>query len=432
MNSDATQTTQRMLVDGIEAAMREHMPPCAYRDLCRWAFSAGPEDRATFLHLLGIPQFARMTVALFDGLIRPEEAAKLARYSALMNTYLSYEVVSDDLALGLARGLPGDDTVDERRAVLLAFNEAMIRRLAGEPRPASDLLAPIAPEADAISGFRQTLNHDKHEALARRYLGAHPGATRRALDRSIFPRLAVNIETCWSVARMARELNAGPLVLHGLTSRYRAVSTLIEDRAMGLTRRAFVSADAILVVPTLAYYAGVLAEHIRPNAAFPAVVADGTLGEPLFLAALAIRLLNDVGTTPLERPEARAVLSRELRASMAHGSDPTLATALLSVAGRSRATLTRLNKDLSHGEFNLALLDITELPVSQALPIFERRLEALAAMYADVQHRLPALLVTLGERLGDEGVSTLIDRFMRFHEAIYRHDYATPEGDYTV
>jgi hypothetical protein len=94
--------------------------------------------------------------------------------------------------------------------------------------------------------------------------------------------------------------------------------------------------------------------------------------------------------------------------------------------------LTRLNKDISHGEFNLCLYGISHMPVSSALPIFEHRLDYLSGLYTHCQTLLAAGLETIAKRLNDESASRLIDKFVRFHIMLYENDYTGATGEYTV
>src|SRR4051812_3038170 len=87
----------------LETSLAEYMPDCAYRDFYQWALSASNPLGTTWLEALGVYQTTHLTFELLDGIISDEAWDVLVPYISPMNTYLAYEVVSDNLAIGLAR-----------------------------------------------------------------------------------------------------------------------------------------------------------------------------------------------------------------------------------------------------------------------------------------------------------------------------------------
>ncbi len=426
------QETLEITVAGLEHSLIGHLPHCAYQDYCAWAVSEANPQRETWLHVMGIPQFVSLTLNLFEGVIPEPYMAAMLKVSVPVNVYLMYEVVSDDLAIGLARRCPDDPIYERQHRLLREFNRAAVKRLIGSTLPTEYLLEPVRALAEQISGFEQSLVPEKHRAMVRGYLAAAAGRVAASdVEYSLWPRLIANVETCVQVARLVEDLRIGPVVREGLIRRYLAVDSLLDNPVVPLTRRLGIGADAILVVPTLAYYIGVLAEQVMPLEGLGVVIADGSLEAVLNQAALLVRLLNDVGPRLLLDPEQPAAFVSGLKARL-NGHNPSLAMLLMENLEQFRPLMTRLHKDLFHGEFNVSLDGLADRAAAQALANFETRLVALGAVYRTESQRLARSLDVLAACLGDETVSRLIGRFVSFHEALYASAHTDEAGEYTV
>ena len=425
---------QDQLVEGLRQSAEVDLPPGPYRDFCLGSLSAENPDRSAWLQVLGVPQLVRLTLTMFDGILREHEINRILEHSVPMNVYQIWEVMSDNLCIGLGSKVAGDDTRDVRRAVLDAFNAAMIDRLQGSQIPAHVSLLPIQPHAAQIGSSTQSLNPGKHQAITRAYVERHPGVSCDEIERSVWPQLVANIETCARVVDHAAGLTVRPMLRWGLIHRYRAVSTLLEEPGMILSRRAAFSADAILVVPTLAYYVGFLMDISCSADDAVAVVEDGTLGEVLFSAAFLVRLLNDLGTTLLTSADDRRALMVAMRERCARedGVDRPLAPLLLESLAGFGPLLGRLSKDIVHGEINVALYDLDTWPARRAINFFERRLEHLAQRYAEVRRHFIDFSADVAARLGDGRAMELVGRFVKFHEKLYAHSYASADGEYAI
>ncbi len=422
------------LVAGIAQSASEDVPDGLYRDFLIWSLSRENPKRSAFLQLMGIPQLIRLSCALLDGMLDSQQIEQTLRVIAPLNIYLSYEVVSDNLSIGLGSPLKGDPTRAIRRAVLETFNAAMVERLKGSPTPARTSLAPMFSDARQISCFRQSLSPDKYRALVQAYLEHRPGSSLGELEHSIWPQLVANVEACARASRAAALLRVGAMVKWGLINRYRAVGFLLEDGDTILSRRILNGADAILVVPVLAHYVGVVAEIVHPAEGVAEVVQDGSLGELLFTAAVLTRLLNDVGTTALRDADARTALFLALRQQCAasNASKRSFSALLLDNVQRFGAVLTRLDKDLSNGEFNVALSGLTERPAVAALCSFEERIQHFASLYTQSYDYFEQCSARVEKQLSDHRVVRIIRRLVQFHEQLYSHSYTSSEGEYAI
>src|SRR4051812_10207436 len=86
----------------LAAAIERHMPAGPYRDFTGWAFSADNPRRHEFLQTTGVIQLVNMNTTLLGGLLDDAGWQLMLRHAGVMNTYQTFEVISDNLALGLA------------------------------------------------------------------------------------------------------------------------------------------------------------------------------------------------------------------------------------------------------------------------------------------------------------------------------------------
>ncbi|KYF95307.1 hypothetical protein BE20_46010 [Sorangium cellulosum] len=428
-------TAFRLILDAtIDCAKRslQTMPDCTYRAYCSWILDADDPLRDRWLQLVGVNGLIRLTVGLLDGIVRGNEWERLAGYAASINVQQTYEVVSDNLAIGLAHPREGDDQFATRRALLRAFDGAMIERLKGSPRSAQQLLLPVEPMARRISAFEQSLSPDKHRALTDAFLCERAGVSREELEYSVWPSLIANVETTYDLARTTASCRMGEMVTQGLISRYEGVDSLLEEPRMTFSERLRASTGAIMVIPTLAYYVAVLAEMIRPSSGLSIAIDEGLLTSALHDAALQVRLLNDVGPRLLAQTDGeRRVLMDSLKASAARSDARTLDALLFESLKEWAPLFTRIRKDVLHREFNLCVHDYST-DVADALPVFEEELACAAREYHRSRARLASSTSELDALLGDAAVGRLIRRFVEFHETLYMRDYDDPLGEYAV
>src|SRR4051794_34988851 len=125
---------KRMLAETVaafETSLLRDVPESAYRDFCEWALSARNPRSLEWMQSLGITQLVHLTSKLFEGLLDEPEWMRLLDYARSMNVYQLYEIVSDNLAIGLARPAPDDAAQQARHRLLRAFNAVTIQRLEG-------------------------------------------------------------------------------------------------------------------------------------------------------------------------------------------------------------------------------------------------------------------------------------------------------------
>lgn len=420
-------------VQGVRDSLN-YLPDGPYKTYCAWLLDS-PQYSASWLQLVAIHGLIRLTNSLLDGLLTVDEIMQALPYSVPMNISQMYEVISDNLALGLAYRLPDDATYEIRHHILYAFNDAVIDRLLGRTQQhAADQLALYAPLMHRVSAYRQSLSVDKHLHLADAFLAAHPHIDPHELEYSVYPGLVGNIETCIELVEGAHSLAAYPLLRDGLIGRYSAVNTLLREPNLSFDELIHVSTNAIMVIPTLAYYGAVIAEVVRPVMGYEDLLEDGTLYECYRNAALLVRLLNDLGTVVLEQPdENHRHLMQSLRTIQAEYNYADLRTVLLKAIDQHGVQLTRFRKDVLHGEFNTSLYHTLKIAdVNAAIDRFEDTVTQIRELYRQTMDNLESDLGRVNQYLGDRALGDLVLRFVRFHQYIYSNSFKDPLGEYAV
>lgn len=431
MIPDLFASTLSLTRQGIQKSLTQYMPPSAYRDFCLWMLEQNTPQREQWLELMGIPQMIRLFFFLMKDVARPQDWEHLIEGVVHVNLYQMYEVVSDNLAIGLARPAETDTHHTERGQVLQGFNEVMSQRLEGRALATSELLEPLRASAAHISSFEQSLRPDKHRAFAALYRSLHPEVSEAALEHSVWPCLVANIESCVALERLGAESPVAPLVRRGLVNRYRGVSALLAEPDMPFERRVRIGVDTILVSPMTAWYLGVLA-RLQEESGLEALMRNGLLEQVLDDASLLLRLLNDLGTNVVtQTDEERKQLFEPLRQAALQQPSETLASLLLRTSPHTPA-LNRVHKDVQHGEFNVCLHGLMDTPVSQSLEVFESRLTDAARMYQRQRQRWESNLGDVRRHLSRDGMVHLIHRFVVFHEKLYAHHYNGQQGEYAV
>jgi hypothetical protein len=408
------------------------LPPGPHRDFQRW-LSRDPECAQRWLQVNALRTQVTMINRLLHGLLTADETVAIADYAARYNVYLTQEVVSDNLAIGLAGRSPRDSSAAARAATLTVFNAAMIGRLRGrEPGEVRRELARLEPVAAGISLFDQSLAAAEHRALAARYLRANPTACVADIEFGVAAALAANVESGRDAVDAVAGLAVANLFTDGLVARYSAVGQLIEDPPTETKQLLCLGTSSILVIPTLAFMAGVLAEIVTPEPDFFAIVADGSLTGAITAAALLVRLLNDTGTRLLEQPEAEHDgFLKTLRANRFDAM--TVGDLVTRDSWAGDPVVTRLTKDVQFGEFNVCLDGIRALPASDdSLDRLGQRLDEVRQAYRAGRLDLRRHLAELGRFPRLRRIGDMIVRFVDFHRVLYRNRYDTRLGEYGI
>lgn len=428
-----TEQIQQLNIDGIRRSLL-YMPDCPYKRLSQWLLT---HRQAEWLQLSGMSGLSRLTFNLLYGVIPDDELARLLPYAVPMNVSQMYEVVSDNLALGLADDSQLDILSKSRRKVLRVFNDAVILRILrakGGSQSALRLLMPFEPFMRPISLFEQSLSVDKHRQLIWDFLEEHPHIQPEELEYALYPNLIVNLETCVEVIHTLDGYATQNIVNEGLIRRYHAVNCLLEGADLPQTTLIEVSTDAIMVIPTIAYYMAVIAERVHPIKRYEEVLASDGFTRILEDAALLVRLLNDMGTTMMSQSVAENCrLIETLRTHQQRSDFANFSDLLLDAAVTHGGVFNRIQKDCRFGEFNVGLHQARQMTtVDEALRVFEHDLFTLAHLYQTRRDRLERDLRALTMQLQDATIAKLVARFVKFHEQTYSHTFTDPLGEYAV
>jgi hypothetical protein len=400
------------------------MPASSYRDYLDGLLSQEPLNQE-WVKLIALESLLGMTLKLFNGILEPEEIEAITPYIVMMNVYQVYEVVSDNLALGLTKA----DSEDERRHVLKAFNEIMVRRLLNMEVDYESHFRPYQDAFSRISTFEQSLSPHKHQRFAAEYSIHNPCADMQAIEYSLYPQLLVNIEGARALVDSLAGSRSQELIRTSLIRRYRDSGVWLYGESFDFDELCYFGTGSILVVPTLAYYIAVIGEILRKTPHFNHILEDNSLASALEMTALLVRLLNDIGSHLLisDNDTRKAVLRELAQKHQETGLD--FADLVLDLFVKSPHIYTRLRKDIHFGEYNLLL---ALLPKEDAIHSFGKHLQSFVQRYDETYAQLQIVLQHINQRLGDGFVSIMILRFIRFHELLYSNASNTPEGEYAI
>jgi len=398
----------------IDHTAQRFVPHGSYRHFFRWALGNTNPNRDMWLQLTGLKQLIKMTSELLQGVVVGNDWQAIMMYSLPINAYLTYEVTSDNLALGITHR-----NAHAMRDYMVRFNQVMIDRLAGKIDDAHAELSKASYGA-TISTFKQSLSPEKHHAMALAYIKAHPQTTLADLEFNPLPLLVANIETAHQLYSDMGSMAGGSIVRDGLMARYQAVNTLILSPNLTLEERINLSRDTILVVPTIGYYIAIIAECIQKHGDFKSFLDDGLVLSALQDGALLVRLLNDLGTLVKQSPEEHRRVIDSLKCNA--GEFDTFREFISQP--HAGAHITRLQKDAIHGEFNLAFNGLEDaLPHDGTLRVFLENLEYLSLVYSTTFTRMENTLKQIDRYPQYAFISTVIRRFVYFHQYIYSQPY---------
>lgn len=411
-----------------------YMPPSLIRDFYLWGLNPANPQRDLWLQVIGTKQIVQFALQCMGDDYTPAQIAELFRYAAPMNAYLTFEVISDNVAFGLTDRLPNDDTYFLRAHLMHIFNQRLAQALSGEAVHGQRALADEQPIANRISAFNQSLSPIVHARLAEAYRREHPKASMDELEYALHPMLVANFQSCVDVHHMSSSLYVGKLVQRGLYQRYRTADRVLHDHEMEMSGVMSASTYAILIIPVIGYYLEGVASIMGIRDRLPELMRDGLMFRALYQAAQLTRLLNDMGTQVIrQQPEQRERLIAELRMKARGVRTNNIHAFLRETTSEYGALLTRITKDVKHGEFNMMLYNLRHAnSLDDALLMFGERLNMFSAVYERGYGKMWNYLHQLSERIGDDRLSKLIATSVIFHEKMYLHEYTKAQGEFAV
>lgn len=423
----------KIIVSGVQKSINKHLPPGIHRDFLLWALSSQNPHLEIYWKLIGVEQLTKMTLMLLEDLVEEDQFSKFDYYIEKMMGYQVFEIVSDNLAIGLASNSSQDTTKEIRKSALKDFNSYLIARLQSNYNP-DQQIHPFELLSQKVSFFEQTLVADQWRMLAQAFVDYHQNCTLSDLEYSVFPHLLLNLETCIDLAESIPTHYVSSLLRQGLIDRYEGVNTLLESEFLTPSQLADVGTKTMLVMPTLVYFVEPVVNIPNPNPALAEVVEEGLLAQALYDAALLIRLVNDLGTKAITLSSSeKTILEKKI---LSYYQEQKISNESLTINEffakiSSQFGLTRIYKDAVYGEFNICLDRCRKMnSIPEAVADFFKSLTFFAELYEQRHTRLVESLELISRRLNDDRPSTIIMRFVEFHEWLYSNDFETGKGEY--
>jgi hypothetical protein len=414
-------------IQSIRSALRRG--PSQQGQFLWWGLDDHTPEHDTFAQITGLVQLSNLSANLLGDLLPEAQYPEIASYCGAINAYFFYEIISDNLAHGFGPLAFHDPTYLQRRDLLQHFNEAMIARLSGNTDDADHRMETLKHKCKAVSSLDHNLNADKRDALLKIYAAA-TGASPEQAEFDLWSLLRQNMAACADLIDLLDGSPFQPALRHGLSQRYQSLNALMRNDSTSVEDLLASSTWTILIVPTLVFYTAALSQ-VTPLAT---PVEDDLLNEAVYSAAVLVRLLNDLGSL-MTLPEAtfRSDMDALRSTYQAHADTyPDILSFLLATAP-TMPCLTRLHKDLRHGEHNVGLYQLAaEAPVEPMLDELESNLHYYRRVYRQQINHLLGLLDQLSEQCGDARPSQLIERIVVFHEQMYAVPFEERAGEYAI
>jgi hypothetical protein len=209
---------------------------------------------------------------------------------------------------------------------------------------------------------------------------------------------------------------------------------VLYDPHLDISRLVSASTYSILIMPVVAHYLEGVALSTGIADRLSLVTDDNLMFRALYHTAMLIRLLNDMGTQVLKQDyHARTQLIMQLQDQARRTRTHNIHAFLRDVSDGYGAVMTRIAKDVKHGEFNMTLYNLKNAPsLEEAVTMFGERLHYFSNLYERGYYKLQGYLEEIAQRLGDDRLSLLMLRAVRFHEEMYWQEYTKSTGEYAI
>jgi hypothetical protein len=435
--ADQKRRMQRAILS-ISNSLNEHvratMPDSAYREMFLWGLNPANEQYENWLQVIGTKQIVYFAAQVMGSMFGENELTALVDYAAPMNVYLTFEVISDNLAFGLTDRLNHDTTYFLRAHLMHHFNQRMCYALKNPWMTAEQALGGERHIADRISVFEQSLSPSAHARLAEAFLSERRDVSLFELEYGLYPLLVTNFYACADLYHGASEMQLGKIIQRGLYQRYHTADRVLYDPHLDISRLVSASTYSILIMPVVAHYLEGVALSTGIADRLSLVTDDNLMFRALYHTAMLIRLLNDMGTQVLKQDyHARTQLIMQLQDQARRTRTHNIHAFLRDVSDGYGAVMTRIAKDVKHGEFNMTLYNLKNAPsLEEAVTMFGERLHYFSNLYERGYYKLQGYLEEIAQRLGDDRLSLLMLRAVRFHEEMYWQEYTKSTGEYAI
>lgn len=438
-------------VEHIKKLILLHLPPGVLQDFLIWIFTTSNTAKEKYLQITGITKVSELSAALlFDLDIKdlqevimddiPPAIKKLSDYLGALNAFFFCEIVSDNLAIGLAAQKKEDATWKIRRDILRHFNEVMQKKLAGDATATRDLLQQKADIIEAISSFDYSLVAKEIRELAVDYQIQYPDISFKTLEFSTLDYLVLNIEACLNVVHLMPDVEVTAFLTQALSERYSAGNSLFDiNAATSLDTLLEYGKKTILVAPVMLYVVTVI-NSILPHSGFHSLIQNKKLLQAVEIAALLIRINNDVGTQFLiiSEEEYKHFQQVSIQNYKKQADENPLLTSfefleILAKDAEFSSLLTRIQKDIQYGEFNICLDNLRHIsdPI-EGLNILFENLAYFRKIYQEKRNALIQLLKDIEIYLQTNRIVLPILKMVIFHEKLYENTYKKSQGEFAM
>lgn len=420
-------------IDHLRLAITEYLPESVERDFLLWLYSDLDPQEEKYIQITGISKIVEMEMAQISNLFDKSFllSDKIAFYLGALNAYFVTEVVSDNLAIGLANPKKKDSNWKLQRDILLHFNDTMIKKIAGDPNSEFDLLKPYRKQIDAVSSYVQSLTPSDNLYFVELYMKFQrqsPSVIGK-LEHDIFIYLVLNIVLCIKLISMVKDHPLYFLLKKELSERYVAVNKLIDNHNKPLSREQLIyyGTKSILIIPTLAYIIAVF-DINNPIPNLVQAIESGLLEKALTDVSCCIRILNDMqGVLELSENDIKTLYSKlmDLYQQQKNGQHFKSVLELLESLAESdqmiyHLFLIRLYKDIKYHEFNICLDNLIHIKnIQDGINKFFDNVKFFTNFYNQKYNELLTTLNKIDAILGDQTISKLILSNLEFQKKLY-------------
>jgi len=393
-------------------------------DFLHWILDAKNQFFKDYLQLTSITQAIKLQKMLFSSISNRDVSQQVLSKLGHITAYFFTELYSDNLAMGLAdSSQKNSGSYLSKQSILSKFNKIMIDMLNHKPTQELE-----QKDFENLSIYQQSLTPAKEmQKIVTAYHQQHPvEGIQNSIEHSFHFMLNLNMESCRVLLKSLSDSNLYEIFRKGLMDRYSAVDELLYNyNKLTLDQSLELGRKTILVAPALCYCIAAL-DQVKPNPKLEDVINDNSLQKTLEKAALLVRLLNDIGTTPLLKPEESL---KALKISME--SNPNGMDFLTRLKNTSAEHWPRIIKDITFGEFNIGLDNLREISnIHDAWQKFESNILYLSKVYQKQKAELLEEINVLNQKIGDETPGKIILNFVLFHEKLYSKSAMVREGEY--
>ncbi len=397
-------------------------------EFLKWIFDNNNPLFNDYLQVTSVTNTVKLEVAQFSQLLlNMEDLAKVLPSLATLNAYFYTEVFPDHFAMGLATNSQNEKSEDYKSKLLglSAYNQIMLEVL-NDKKTTKELKS---QDYEKFSIYQQSLAPKEMEKFAIAYQTEHKNDSniQKDVEFSLFSMLKLNIGICRGLLESLKESPLYSLMQKGLIARYSAVEQLIHHyKELTLSKSLELGTQTILVAPTLIY--GIAAiNQTKPINKLQQVIDDESLEKAVYTAALLVRLLNDIGTTPLLNPIGSLDKLRESLKSIKEKDF------IAKLGENTDVEWSRIVKDIKFGEHNVGLDSVRGIAEpSKAWKKLKGNIKHFSKVYEENKLELIASIEKIDSITGDKNPGMLIRNFVLFHEELYSKNAMTKEGEYAI